>query len=178
MELERYIERAFSDWYRRTTHKKFMLIALLALAGGFMTGLYIASSVSVVPKEVQRSVPFPIYYPRNLPAGYKLDPKSFRLAEAGVVLFTVTYGEGKNIVFSVQQQPSGSEMDKFVTSYIPLSTALQLPLGQAKIGAYGSAPNIRTAVSLPVQSGPWIIVTAPSDASHDDLVKILESLAK
>jgi hypothetical protein len=175
MDLERRIERFFARWYKRT-RKKPLLIALFALMGGFMVGMYIASNTSVVPKAIQGSVPFSIYYPANLPAGYKLDAESFRLAEPGVVLFTVTYGEGRDIVFSQQKRPSSSEMDKFIDSYIPLNTPLDLPLGEARIGAYGTAPNIRTAVSLPIHGGPWIIATAPSDINRDDLIKILESL--
>lgn len=132
----------------------------------------------MVPKEIQKSVDFPIYYPNQLPSGYMLDPASFRLAEPGVVLFAVRYGEGKDIVFSEQQQPSNSEMDKFISSYLPLNSALQLPLGQAKVGAYGNAPNIRTIVSLPLHKGPWLIATAPSEVGHEDLVKILQSLTK
>lgn len=105
-----------------------------------------------------------------------LDVKSFRLPEEGVVLYTVKYGEGKDIVVSEQEQPSANDIDKFVTAYIPLNTELNLPIGRAKIGAYGTAPNIRTAISLPVKNGPWLIITAPSDISRDDLIHILESL--
>lgn len=152
---------------------------LLVLMSGLIVALYILTSgTSAVPKKIQQSVPFPVYYPRNLPSGYVLDMKSFRLPEAGVVLFTVTYGGGKNIVFSEQEQPSANDIDKFVSSYIPLNTELKLTVGQAKIGAYGTAPNIRTAVSLPVKDGPWLIITAPSDMSHEDLVRILNSIAK
>lgn len=172
------MEIAISTWYKHTRRKKILLLAVFALVSILITGLYIASSANVVPKTVQDKVPFAIYYPKSLPAGYRLDETSFRLAEAGVVLFTVSYGEGRDIVFSEQQQPSGSEMDKFVSSYIPLNTPLDLPLGRAKVGAYGTAPNIRTAVSLPVQDGPWIIATAPSDVNRDDLIKVLESLAR
>lgn len=172
------MEMAISSWYRRFRRKKLLLFALFAVVGSVITVLYIASTASVVPKKVQDNVPFSIYYPKSLPSGYRLDQDSFRLAEEGVVLFSVSYGEGNDIVFSEQQQPSSGEMDKFVNSYIPLNTPLELPLGHAKVGAYGSAPNIRTAVSLPVQDGPWIIATAPSDMSRDDLIKILEYLGK
>lgn len=177
MDLERRIGKVVSAWYKHTSNKRLVYIAVSVVIAGLIAGLYIASSAGVVPKSIQNAVPFSIYYPKNLPAGYKLDRESFRLAEAGVVLFTVTYGEGKDIVFSEQQQPSSNEMDKFISSYIPLSTTLQLPLGQAKVGAYGSAPNIRTAVSLPIDT-IWIIVTAPPDVSRDDLSKILQSLTK
>lgn len=136
------------------------------------------SDTNPVPKKIQKSVGFSVYYPGSLPAGYTLDDTSFQLPEPEVVLFTVTYGKSKNLVFSEEQQPSSSDIDKFIRNYLPLNSALQLPLGQAKIGAYGSAPNIRTVLSLPIHHGPWLIVTAPSDVNHDDLVKIVTSLTK
>jgi hypothetical protein len=177
-ELEYYTIQP--DGKRRIRNKKLFLIPLGGLIViGLLFGLYImGGSASLVPKKIQQSVDFPIYYPNSVPRGYVLSVQSFRLAEAGVVLFTVAYGNGKEIIFSEQQQPSSNDMDKFISSYLPLNSVLQVPLGQAKVGAYGSAPNIRTVLSLPVRNGPWIIVTAPSDVSHDDLASILRSLTK
>lgn len=160
--------------------KKLFLISLAGLVVvGLLIGWYrVASHTSLVPEKIQKQVQFPIYYPETVPAGYTLDTNSFHLPEPGVVIFAVTHGKGVDIVFSEEQQPSGNEIDKFVTSYIPLNSPLQLPLGQAKIGAYGKAPDIRTVVSLPIHDGPWLIMTAPSAVSHDDEVKILDSLTK
>lgn len=161
-------------------HRRFILIfvpiILAVLLAAFLYNLH--GSTDVVPEKIQKSVPFSIYYPRNLPAGYTLDEKSFQIPESGVVLFTVTYGDGKSIDFSEQQQPSSGDIDKFVKSYIPLNSVLQLPLGQVKVGAYGAAPNIRTIASVPIHDGPWLIVTAPSDVNHDDLTKLITSLTK
>lgn len=166
------------DGKRRLRSKRALVFSGL-LAALLIVGLYfVVSSTGTVPKKIKESVPFSVYYPKSLPPGYALDMKSFRLAEPGVVLFAVAYGEGKTIVFSETEQPSSADMDKFISSYIPLNTPLELPLGQARIGAYGSAPDIRTAVSLPIHNGPWLIATAPSDVSHDDLIKILQALTK
>lgn len=169
--------------YKRPQLNRKQMLILFPLFGlaviGILFGLYsIGSSASLVPKKIQKSVDFPIYYPGSLPSGYVLDTQSFRLAEPGVVLFAVTYSNGKSIVFSEQQQPSDNEMNAFISNYVPINSALQLSLGQAKIGAYGSAANIRTVVSLPIRNGPWLIATAPSEVHHEDLVKILQSLIK
>lgn len=168
------------DKQRLPRRKRFLFIAgVVLVVVCLLVGWYkISSSTSVVPKKIQKSVDFSVYYPGSLPLGYTLDPTSFQLADPEVVLFTVTYGKSKNIVFSEERQPSSGEIDKFISSYIPLNSVVQLPLGQAKIGAYGSAPNIRTVLSLPIHNGPWLIVTAPSDVNHDDLVKIVTSLTK
>lgn len=170
-----------SDGKEHVHSKRSMLIPLLVLvAAGLVIGLYkmAGGNNSLVPKNIQSSVDFSVYYPdvKKLPAGYSLDAKSFRLAQPGVVLFAVEYGNGKNIVFSEEQQPSASDINKFISSYIPVNTVLSLSLGQARIGAYGSASNLKTVASLPVHEGPWLIITAPSDVSHDDLTKIMKSL--
>ena len=160
--------------------KRLIIIASLALLtiGALVGWNAMRIQTSVVPKGIQRSVDFPVYYPVNLPPGYRLVTESFQLAEAEVVLFKVTDNRGKDIVFSEQRQPSAGDIDKFISSYLPLNSVVQLPLGQAKAGAYGSAPNIRTVLSLPIRNGPWLIVTAPSDISHDDLVALLTSLTR
>lgn len=164
-------------------NKRPILVLIFALVVvGLVIGIHnvFGGNTSSVPQEIRRAVDFSVYYPdiKKLPAGYTLDTKSFRLADPGVVLFAVTYDGSKNITFSEQRQPSSSDIDKFVSSYIPLNTTLQLTLGPAKIGAYGSAPNIRTVASLPIRSGPWLIITAPSNVNHDDLAKVLQSLTK
>lgn len=161
-------------------NKRHLLIPLFGLlAIALLASIYTMNSrPSLVPKKIQQAVDFSIYYPGSLPPGYTLDIGSFQLAESGVILFKITYGDKKDMVFSEQQQPSGNDIDKFVSSYLPLNSGVQLPLGQAKVGAYGSAPAIRTVLSLPIRNGPWLIVTAPSEVSHDDLVKILTSLTK
>lgn len=168
---------------KRALNKRPVLVLIFALVMvGLVIGMHnkLGSSTSLVPKNIQKSVDFSVYYPdiKKLPAGYRFDAKSFRLADPGVVLFAVTYDGGKNIIFSEQHQPSNDDINKFVSSYIPLNTSLQLTFGQAKVGAYGSAPNIRTVASLPIHNGPWLIITAPSNVSHNDLAKVMQSLTK
>lgn len=167
---------------QRARGKKSVVVLVLILAvAGLILGVHkiTGGNTSLVPKNIQKSVNFSIYYPdtKKIPAGYNLDIQSFRLAQPGVVLFAVTYAGGKSIIFSEQQQPSNNDMDKFISSYIPVNTTQQLALGQAKIGAYGSVPNVRTVASLPIH-GTWLIVTAPADVSQDDLVNILQALTK
>lgn len=172
-----------SDKRRPILNKnKKLVVAFLAvmLVAGLSIGIYkMSNHTSVVPEKIQKSVNFSLYYPNaeKLPAGYTLDTQSFRLAQPGVVLFAVRYDGSKSLVFSEEEQPSSEDINKFINSYIPVNTTEQLALGQAKIGAYGSAPNVRTLVSLPIQ-GTWLIVTAPSYVSQTDVVKVLQTLTK
>lgn len=152
---------------------------MLLLVG---VGLYLYSlrQTGPVPASVQSAVSFAVYYPGQdkLPAGYSLDHSSFRVAEAGVVLFSVSYGNGRSMAFSETARPASDVIDKFNTSAIPVHTQLTTALGKAVVGAYGSGKDLRTVASLPVNGGPWLIITAPSDINHDDLNRILQSLRR
>lgn len=133
-----------------------------------------------VPESVRKAVNFHIYYPnqQKLPYGYSLDTTSFRLAEPGVVIYSVVSPDNQRLVFSEEQKPEQGVIDKFTTSSIPLHTEVKTGLGQAEFGAYGTGKNLRSVVSLPINGGPWLIITAPSSSNHDDLVHIIQALTK
>jgi len=113
-----------------------------------------------------------------MPSGYRLDKESFRTAQPGVVLFSLSYGNGRSMVFSEEAKPAGDTIDKFNASAIPVHTQVSTPIGTALVGAYGSGKDLRTIASLPIKNGPWLIVTAPADINQADLGKILSSLTK
>jgi len=132
------------------------------------------TSTSPVPDSVSRSVNFPVYYPdqKKLPADYRLNSGSFTAPVKNGVNYSVSYGNGKKIVFSVQTKPADSELQTFNSSYIPLRVDYQTPVGQAEIGAYHN----QTLASLPVVNGPWIVITAPPDINQNQLKQVLSSL--
>ena len=127
-----------------------------------------------VPSAVRQAVPFPVYYPdpEKLPAGYTLNQNSFSSPVKNGVTYSVSYGNGKKIVFSVQVKPSDTELQSFNSNYIPLRVEYQTPVGQAEVGAYHS----KTLVSLPIINGPWIVITAPPDIDQGQLKQVLSTL--
>jgi hypothetical protein len=129
---------------------------------------------SPVPEAVAQAVNFPVYYPDpdKLPAGYTLNTGSFASPVKNGASFSVSYDNGKKIVFSVQTKPSDTELQTFNSSYIPLKVDYQTPVGQAEIGAYHN----QTLVSLPVVNGPWVVITAPLDINQGQLKTVLSSL--
>jgi hypothetical protein len=150
------------------------LIILIAGVGGF---LYINKTKSPVPKNISKSVNFPIYYPdqKKLPSGYTLSKSSFKSPQPGAVLYSVQYDNGKKLVFSVQQKPSDSDLAAFVKNYIPIHRQVLTLVGTATVGAIGP----QTVVSLPTDSNTWIIVTGPANAyGTDNLAQVLKALKK
>jgi hypothetical protein len=152
---------------------------VILLAGLTLFFIHNHRSGKPVPPEVQRAVNFPIYYPRqsDLPAGYTLDTTTIRLAQQGVVIYSVKKG-GQQLVFSEEETPDGNIIDKFTSSYIPLHNTITTDLGKAAIGAAGQGANLQTIVSLPISKGPWLIVTAPANTKQSEMKQILQSLVK
>jgi hypothetical protein len=150
------------------------LVLMLALFIGGGTWLYVHKNSSPVPKAIRQSVDFPVYYPdpKKLPSGYTLNLSSFKTPIKNGVTYSVSYGNGKQLVFSVQPKPSPAELQTFDGNYLPLKTTYQTPVGQAEIGAY----NLKTLVSLPTSSSTWIIITAPPNINQGQLKQVLSSI--
>jgi hypothetical protein len=161
---------------RRTALLVFIICDVMVVVAAAI--LLLRASPSPVPAKIRSAVDFHVYYPKQkqLPSGFSLDQKSFKVVQPGVVLFSVKRPDGKKFIFSEEAQPAASIIDKFNTDYIPLHTTLSVALGHAEVGTYGNGANLRTIASLPVHKGPWIIITAPADAKKNDLSSLLNSL--
>lgn len=167
---------------RRVSRSKLALGGCIAVI--LVVGLVLlwpkAAPNSPVPPQIRKTLSFPVYYPaqHKLPAGYSLDTASFHLAQPGVVVYSVVTPDNQRLTSTEEEQPERSIIDKFISGYIPLHTEVKTSLGQATFGAYGTGNNLRTVVSLPIDKGPWLIITAPASSSHADLVHILQALTK
>lgn len=152
------------------------LLAAIGLAAAWLAWRPV--SPSPVPPKVRNGVAFPVYYPAaaQLPPGYTLQSSSFRLAQDGVVVYSIGHSGGQALAVSEETQPAGTAMADFVKNYIPLHATITTSLGQAQIGVYGQAPNLRTVLSLPITKGPWLIITAPAGISQSDLKRIVQAL--
>lgn len=152
------------------------LLIFIAIISVIFTLFYAQRNKSPVPPNIKRGVNFQIYYPdqKKLPNGYKLNIKSFTKPRQDVILYTVYYGNGKKLIFSVQPKPSDDEIQRFYSNYIPLRNQVQLNLGQAQVGSYGNP--LKTVVSYPIDNGPWVIVTAPVDTDQNKLKQVLNTL--
>lgn len=134
---------------------------------------------SPVPEDIRKTANFSVYYPKQskLPQGYTLDTSSFRWAQPGVVVYSVQ-GPHRPLVFSEEQTPESGIVDKFIASYMPLHNSLTIPLGKAEVGSAGQGSQLQTIVSLPINKGPWLIITAPANLPQAELRQILQALSK
>jgi hypothetical protein len=167
---------------KRRLSRKFLIsgaVVFVLLAVLTIFFVHHLRSDSPVPAEIRGAVSFAVYYPEQskLPAGYSLDTTSFRLAQPGVVVYSVKTGS-QQLIFSEEQTPGGNVVDKFTSSYIPLHNPITTDLGKAAMGAAGQGANLQTIVSLPITKGPWLIITAPANTKQSDMQQILQSLTK
>jgi hypothetical protein len=157
----------------------FTVIIVFAVIGGAGLAWRLAGATgSPVPAGLRSSAGFPIYYPDqgHLPDGYTLDTTSFQKADGGAIIYAIKNSSGGNLIASEVAQPGGNVIDDFTKNSIPLHSTVDTSLGKAQIGAYGSPPNLRSIVSLPINHGPWLIITAPANTPQTDLKQITLSL--
>jgi hypothetical protein len=126
-----------------------------------------------VPKIIRENSKLAIYYPdqSKLPDGYTLDEKSFSAGNQAI-LYTVTYGNGQRISFTLQAKPSSQSLQVFYAKQIPLHTTLHTSNGTATIGALGN----QIIASLPTDKNTWILLTAPGGINQNALHQVLRSL--
>jgi len=126
-----------------------------------------------VPGNIRRQVNFNIYYPNpnKLPTGYKLNLNSFQSSNQ-IVLYTVSYGNGNRLIFTIQQKPSDSSLKTFYKVHLPLTIPIQTSVGDAALGAL----NNETVVSLPTNTNAWILMTAPLNANQSQLKQVIKSM--
>lgn len=166
---------------RLVGRREALILLTIVLIGAAVWRLSSANTLnSPVPASIRGAVSFPVFYPdqRKLPPGYTLDSSSFRQAQAGVIIYSVLHKNNQRVSFSEQEQPAGSVIEDFTKKYMPIHVSMGTDLGQAEIGAYGKPPNMRTLASLPINHGPWLIATAPSSISQNDMKQIIQSLRR
>ncbi|MDB5182323.1 MAG: hypothetical protein JWO47_107 [Candidatus Saccharibacteria bacterium] len=171
---------------RKKAHGKLPVIlasvfgTLLVLGGGYGAWVFLHRVVSPVPKAIRASVNFPVYYPdqKKLPVGYTLDLHSFKNPHPNTLLYNVTYGNGKKLVFALQVKPSDDDIQSFYANLIPLRNKMDVPAGHAEIGAYNNGGKIDTqsVISLPTATNTWIIITGPGDIDQGQLKQVLTSI--
>ncbi len=174
------------NYFKRTSllsnyQGRFALVMIAAALVIVWVAVVLAKQpISPIPVAIQKAVSYPVYYPdpNRLPKGYSLNLKSIQLVNPKVVIFSLDGSHQQMIVFSEQASPGNATITRFESSYIPLHTTIWTPIGNAFSGAYNDGKTIKTLVSLPISGGPWLIITAPDNISHQALQQILNALIK
>lgn len=157
---------------RRISFKKvaYTLILLALITGGVYGGYwYWSSKITLpIPSSIRSSAEFPLLYPSQLPAGYKINEGSFSTAN-GVIIFNAADSSSNKIAFTIQKKPSNFNFDAFYKQNLADSTIFTTSLGQAAIGT----ANKQLLGSITTEQS-WLLVTSTSkNVKTSDLKLIL-----
>ncbi len=119
-----------------------------------------------MPVAIRQAVSFPVYFPTPLPAGLRLVDGSFA-ASHGIVSYTLTTVNGKQLAVTIQANPSDGSQDQ-------LSGSQEFRTLEGK--AYVVDFDDRTTGSL-VTDKAWVIVNSPEPIGADLMHQVLSDLA-
>jgi len=158
--------------------------ALTVLASAIAAGTVAAirhdvssHQIDPIPTIIRNSVTFPVYYPdqQKLPTGYTLNLNSFGSPQKGVVVYTVTYGLNKKLIFTLQPKPSDNDLHTFYQNQVPLHFTWHTKVGTAIVGVLRQ----QTFVSLPTTNdNAWILITGPTDVNQNQLKQVIQAIKK
>lgn len=158
-----------------------IVFVVLAIGGaGFVFREQIQTAVddllapsSPFSQELKDETGFPLYYPTDLPPGFKFDTSTIKQPETGVVIYAVTDESGKTVNFTLQSQPSGLNLDPLLAVLKDIRE-INTPLGTAKRGIAES--ENREIVNL-LTGKTWILVNTPAETiSNEEMDALLNSL--
>lgn len=122
----------------------------------FAAGSWLALNTKPIPAKYRQGLEFPLYYPKNLPAGYTVDRSSFR-RDNKVLIFSVSAPNGKTIAISEERIPIGLDLSQ----HVPNPNGIKLPDQDTFTTSIGSAQTTlwgdKYVTSLVTQD-TWIIL--------------------
>jgi hypothetical protein len=111
-----------------------------------------------IPSKIVKELQFPLYYPNQLPSGYKVDPSSFIVKDNNVLVFSIDVPSGKSIAVSEEALPDvdATELgppDAPAGAPIANNMHITTSVGKAIIGIWGT-----NYVSSLVTNKTWVIL--------------------
>lgn len=150
------------------------LVTALIIVGAAAAGawLIIGRGSSPIPKNIQSSANFPIYYPSPVPNGYKLDKKS-TLFQNGV-LFLYFINKDSKISMSQQAIPKNLPDFGLIQKSYTAFKKLDIPAGQALVGVDGASRN---PIAIIETNTTLINITGTPNTPLDVTKKLAQNLS-
>lgn len=150
-------------------------LVILSSASYFGWKLFIwqPAVVNPFPTNVVAAMKFPIYYPTNIPSGYKIDTKSVTQPAAQVVVFDMTGPKGAKLYVSEEARPESFDLGGFYRKFQDLK---EVPVSDGSI-AVGTLNSGQTEVVSRANDKTWILSNTTANIPLDQLVTMLKSIA-
>lgn len=165
----------FSRFNRKTlVISSLAVLIVLAGASGLYWRLFITQPAVVNPFStgVIAAMKFPLYYPTNLPTGYRIDAKSVTQPSDGVVVFDMVGPKGEKIYMSEEARPISFDLGGFYKKFQDLQ---EVPVSDGSI-AVGRVNSGQTEVVSRANNKTWILSNTTASIPSDQLVTMLKSL--
>jgi hypothetical protein len=162
-------------WHRKKIWAWGGVVAAGLVLGLAIVGYEIATRPRV-PEVVVEAVPFGLFVPTRLPAGFRLDAGSYHyVPREGTAVFQASTKADDHIVFTEQAKPEGVDVGKInEQQMIELKTLSDVPYPSM----IGKTPDHKTTLLSVVAGNTWIMVSTQAAVSNEDLRAIALGLVR
>jgi hypothetical protein len=175
MRYSKHMDVGEKNKQKRFGRKKLVIISIavaVALAGAGAYSVHKSSTADPIPAAIHNQVTFSLYYPAKLPAGWRLDQHSFKVANG--VLFYLLHGPKGDLTVTVQSRPPTFDYPSFYEKGLTGTFQFATPAGQAAIGHTVS----RLLGSL-VGEDSWVLISPSTpNVTQEDIQTVLNGLTK
>lgn len=161
--------------------KKWLIITpiVLLLLGGanFAAWKYLKQkSSNLLPAGyTSQALGFTIYYPKDLPDGFRVAPNSFTTQD-GAMIFYIDTPDGKNLPVSEQTIPDGSTADQLVPAPPNIKVTQSEDIGIPGAKSSYAVMEERTITSTVIDK-TWIIINSTS-TSKENAIAVTKAFKK
>jgi len=151
------------------------LASLLLFGGGIAYWrLFVWQPAVVNPfnSHISSSMQFPLYYPTQLPAGYRIDTKSVNVPQQGVVVFNMVGPKGSKLYMSEEARPSTFDLGGFYQKFQNLKET-SVSDGAVAVGRVNSG---QTEVASRANNKTWILSNTTANIPLNQLTNMMKSL--
>lgn len=175
-------EKPLSEFAKPKRHRKRLIITIVCslvlivlVCIGVLLLIFKHDSATLqnpVPAKLFDSVDYTVYYPTNLPDGYKIDKQSFSSPQSGVIVFYLINSEGQKIYISQEARPTTFNFGGYYNNFKDKSETVT---DNGTI-AVGKINNGSTEIASLATEKTWIIANTASKTPLNQLRDMLNSL--
>jgi len=166
---------------RRPSVSKKLLITLallLIVASGAGVGYYkfhkdqTSGNQAYFPPSIISQVSIPLYYPINLPSGYKVN-NDYKVLQQNVVYYSIKDAAANRYAVTIQPLPTSFDFNQFKGKFLK-PDEFSTTIGSALVGTAGA----NLIASIRTDDNSWVIINASNTNTQTQLETIVRSLHK
>jgi hypothetical protein len=155
-----------------------VIVLLLIVAGAGAAGYYkfykkqTPTASAYFPSSIASQVSIALYYPINLPAGYKVN-NDYKILQQNVVYYSIKDPAANRYAVTIQPLPANFDFNQFKGKFLK-PDEFSTSIGSALVGTAGA----NLIASIRTNDNDWIIINATNTTTQSQLETIVRSLHK